>query len=67
MSFVVTNDNPGLFAVQPAVAPNGTLTYRPNLLAVGTATVTVHAVDNGGSANGGSDSSPLQTFTITIL
>src|SRR6185437_15100508 len=27
--FVVTVDNPGLFSVQPAVAPDGTLTYTP--------------------------------------
>jgi Bacterial Ig domain len=67
VSFTVTNDNPGLFAVQPTVAPNGTLTYTPTLLAVGTATVTVRAVDNGGTANGGSDTSAPQTFTITIL
>jgi large repetitive protein len=67
VSFAVTNDNPGLFAAQPALAPNGTLTYTPVLLAVGTATVTVRAVDDGGTANGGSDTSPPQTFTITIL
>jgi hypothetical protein len=67
VSFIVTNDNPGLFAVQPTVAPNGTLAYTPTLLAVGTATVTVRAVDNGGTANGGSDTSAPQTFTITIL
>ena len=30
-------------------------------------TVTVRVVDNGGSANGGSDTSAPQTFTITIL
>jgi large repetitive protein len=67
VSFVVTVDNPGLFAVQPAVAPNGTLTYTPNFLALGAATVTVRAVDTGGTGNGGSDTSPPQTFTITIL
>jgi hypothetical protein len=63
VTFVVTTDNPALFAVQPQVSPNGTLTYTPTLLAVGTANVTVRAVDNGG----GADTSPPQTFTITIL
>ena len=53
VSFVVTTSNPGLFAVQPAVSADGTLTYRPRLLALGAATVTVRAVDNGGTANGG--------------
>ena len=67
VTFTVSNNNPGLFAVQPAVAPNGTLTYTPTLLALGGATVTVRAVDNGGTANGGSDTSTPQTFTITIL
>jgi large repetitive protein len=67
VTFTVTNDNPGLFAAQPAVAPNGTLTYTPTLLAIGSATVTVRAVDNGGTANGGADTSPPQTFTISIL
>ena len=67
VTFTVSNTNPGLFAVQPAIAPDGTLTYTPTLLALGGATVTVRAVDNGGTANGGSDTSAPQTFTITIL
>jgi hypothetical protein len=67
VTFTVTNTNNSLFSVQPAVAPNGTLTYTPTLLAVGSATVTVRAVDDGGNANGGTDTSPPQTFTITIL
>jgi HD domain-containing protein len=67
VTFAVTNDNPGLFAVPPAIDSNGTLTYTPALLAVGSATVTVRAVDSGGTANGGIDTSPAQTFTITIL
>jgi hypothetical protein len=67
VAFTVTNDNPGLFAAQPAVGANGTLTYTPTLLAVGSATVTVRAVDNGGTGSGGIDTSPPQTFTISIL
>ena len=67
VTFTVTNDNPGLFSVPPAVSPNGTLTYTPALLAIGTADVTLRAVDDGGSANGGVDTSPPQTFTISIL
>ena len=31
------------------------------------ARVTVRAVDNGGTASGGSDSSMVRTFTINIL
>jgi PAS domain-containing protein len=67
VSFIVTNDNPGLFSAQPAVSPSGTLTFTPTLLAIGSATVTVRAADNGGTANGGQDKSPPQTFTITII
>ena len=67
VSFVVTTDNPGLFAVQPTVSADGTLTYTPRLLALGSATVTVRAVDDGGAANGGSDTSPARTFTITAV
>ena len=67
VSFNVTVSNPALFAVQPAVAPNGTLTYTPRALALGTVTVTVTPVDNGGTANGGNDTGQAKTFTITIL
>ena len=67
VSFTVSNDNPGLFDVQPAIAPNGTLTYNAALLALGSATVTVRIVDNGGTANGGVNTSAPQTFTITVI
>jgi hypothetical protein len=67
VSFAVSNDNPGLFTMQPQVTPNGTLVYQPALLALGTATVTVRIVDDGGTANGGVDTSGPQTFTITVI
>jgi hypothetical protein len=67
VSFAVSNDNAGLFSGQPAVAPDGTLTYTPMALALGSATVTVRALDSGGTASGGVDASLPQTFTITIL
>jgi hypothetical protein len=67
VGFIVTNDNPGLFAAQPAVSANGTLTFTPTLLAIGAATVTVRAVDNGGTANGGADTSAPRTFVISII
>jgi hypothetical protein len=67
VTFTVSNNNPGLFAAQPAVGANGTLTFTPTALALGSATVTVKAVDDGGTANGGSDASAPQTFTITII
>ena len=67
VTFSVTNNNTGLFSAPPQVQPDGTLTYTPALLALGSATVTVRAVDNGGTANGGVNTSPPQTFTITTI
>jgi hypothetical protein len=67
VTFVVTTDRPGLFVVQPKIAPDGTLSYTPRLLGLGVATVTVRAVDDGGTANGGSDTSAPRTFTITVV
>jgi hypothetical protein len=66
VTFTVTNDNPSLFSVQPAVAPDGTLTYTPAANAYGSANVTVVAHDDGGIANGGQDTSAPQTSSITV-
>ncbi len=66
VSFSVTSDNPALFAADPAVAADGTLSYTAAADAFGSATVTVLLVDDGGTANGGTDTSPPQTFTITV-
>ena len=64
--FVVSNDNPTLFSVQPDVDNAGNLTWTPAPDAVGTATVTVQVRDSGGTANGGVDLSSPQQFAITI-
>ena len=66
VNFVVSNNNAGLFSTQPAVAANGTLTYTPAANANSSATVSVLIHDNGGTANGGVDTSAAQTFTITV-
>ncbi|MHB8834492.1 MAG: tandem-95 repeat protein [Candidatus Methylomirabilia bacterium] len=68
LTFNVTgNSNPGLFAAGPAVnATTGTLEYTPVANANGGAMVTVTLNDNGGTANGGGDTSASQTFTITM-
>ncbi len=67
VTFQVTgNSNTALFAQQPAIASNGTLTYRPALGMSGIATITVLAQDNGGTANGGVNQSGPQTFTISV-
>lgn len=66
LEFIVTNNNPGLFTVQPAISPNGTLTYTPKPTASGVAIVTVQLRDNGGTADTGVDTSAALTFTITV-
>jgi hypothetical protein len=74
VEFVVTgNSNPQLFTAggQPAVTRNGpqsregTLTYTPSGQ-TGSATITVVPRDNGGTANGGLNTGPSHTFTITV-
>jgi len=65
VSFEVSNDDNDLFVTQPAIDENGDLTLVPGVDA-GTLTVTVRAKDDGGVANGGDDTSPPQTFSITI-
>jgi VCBS repeat-containing protein len=63
---VVSNTNTALFSTQPAIASNGTLTYQSAANLSGTATITVRLMDNGGTANGGVNTSTSQTFTINV-
>ncbi len=66
LTFTVTNDNNALFTVQPDIDEvTGDLTFTIAAGAVGTATVTVTLMDDGGTANGGVDSLTL-TFQIII-
>ena len=67
VSFEVTNDEPGMFSAQPRVEPDGSLTYAAAADASGTATVTVRAVDSGGTADGGDATSRPRTFAITVV
>jgi len=66
LSFQVTNNNNGLFSVQPTIDASGRLTYTPAANATGTATVSVRVRDSGGTANGGIDTSAIQTFLISV-
>ena len=66
LTFNVANDNNGLFSVQPAIAADGTLSYTPAADANGTATVTVSLSDDGGTDNGGADTSGDSQFTISV-
>jgi hypothetical protein len=67
LGYVVGNDNPSLFSIQPAISPAGTLTFTPATNAIGSATVTVQVQDSGGTANGGQDLSTAQTFAISVV
>jgi hypothetical protein len=64
--FKVSTDNAGLFTALPAVDSSGNLTFQPAVGANGVANVTVVAIDDGGTANSGNDTSPPQTFTIGV-
>ena len=63
---VINVGNPGLFNVQPSVDTNGTLSYSVAANANGSSTFTVTVTDNGGTANGGINTSASQQFTITV-
>jgi len=62
----VSVDDARLFAVPPAVAPDGTLSFTPRGNTNGTATVTLVLHDDGGTALGGDDASAPQVFTIEL-
>ena len=66
LTFIITTDHPELFTTPPAVGTNGTLTFAPAANVFGLATVTARLRDDGGTANGGVDTSDPQTFTITV-
>jgi hypothetical protein len=65
VNFTVTNSNPSLFSVPPSVDSSGTLSFTPKTQG-GTVRVGIKAVDDGGTANGGVNTSAVQTLTITI-
>ncbi|MEM8954446.1 MAG: cadherin-like domain-containing protein [Verrucomicrobiota bacterium] len=64
--FIVSNDNNPLFTSQPAIDTSGTLTFTPASGTTGVATVDVQVQDDGGTANGGNDTSAVQQFAITV-
>jgi VCBS repeat-containing protein len=64
--FNVSNDNNALFSAQPAVSAAGVLTFTPAANANGSATVSVYLTDNGSGTPPNDNTSPTQTFTITV-
>ena len=67
LQFLVSSDNPALFASQPSLSADGTLSWQAAPNAFGTALVTVTLTDNGGTAAGGADRSAPVSFLITVL
>jgi hypothetical protein len=65
VTFIVTNSNPGLFLTQPAVTSDGTLLFTPGKQGA-TVTLQIKAHDNGGTNNGGVDTSASQALTLVI-
>ena len=66
VQFTVTNNNNSIFSVQPTIDASGSLFYTPAVNQFGTAIVSVQLVDDGGTLNGGVNTSVNQIFTITI-
>jgi hypothetical protein len=63
---LLSDSNPALFSSPPTVDPSGTLAYTPAAGVSGTATITLDLQDDGGTANGGHDTSAPQAFMITV-
>jgi hypothetical protein len=66
VSFNVSNNNNGLFLVQPAIDGSGNLTFTPALNATGFATVTATIVDNGSNTPPNDNTGATAIFTITL-
>lgn len=64
---IVSNDNPDLFVEQPTLNAAGTLVFNAKEDTSGTATLVLQLQDDGGTANGGIDTSASDTFNIIIL
>ena len=65
VTFILNNTNPALFAVQPSIDVAGTLSFTLADGVNGSAMVTVTLQDDGGIANGGTDSVST-SFNIVV-
>jgi len=61
VDFLITsNDNSALFSLQPSISSVGTLIFMPAQFKRGIASIQAKLHDNGGTANGGQDTSAAQ-------
>ena len=65
--FVTSSTNNALFTAQPTIDQDGILHFEVAPDSYGVAQVSVSALDDGGTADGGHDRSQTQTFALTIL
>ncbi len=67
VAYTVSNiADPTLFSSAPGIDNSGNLSYTVAADAFGTSTFDVTVQDDGGTSNGGVDTSTVQRFTITI-
>jgi len=66
LRFILENNNPSLFRIQPYMTVLGRLVFMPAKDAFGTATIRVTLKDTGGTANDGVDEATGE-FTIDVL
>jgi len=67
VEFHVTAENSEIFSEQPKISPDGNLTYKPKPDAFGESHVSVMLQDDGDTLNGGTNTSEVKQFTITIM
>lgn len=65
-AFVVSAGNPSLFVATPTVSATGTLYFTPQVNANGSSTLSIRLTDNGGTANGGVNTTASSTITIFV-
>jgi hypothetical protein len=66
VDFVVTTSNNSLFSILPTISPTGSLSYTLAPNANGQAVISVTLHDNGGTLNGGVDTSASQNFSLLV-
>lgn len=66
LTFEVSTNDPSLFEISPSIDSSGNLSFKPKANINGTAIVMVKLQDDGGTANGGQDTSTVQSFPITV-
>eukprot|EP01102_Stenamoeba_stenopodia_P011306 TRINITY_DN345_c1_g2_i1.p1 TRINITY_DN345_c1_g2~~TRINITY_DN345_c1_g2_i1.p1 ORF type:complete len:818 (-),score=113.58 TRINITY_DN345_c1_g2_i1:102-2555(-) len=63
---IVSTTNTIAFTSDPSITSAGLLSFTLDSNTFGVANISVVAMDNGGTLNGGKDTSPTQYFTITL-